>query len=43
MVLKGLKRLTLALGAGDGAAAAAAMRLHLTSAKSVLLELIQKA
>ena len=43
MVLKGLKRLTLALGAGDGAAAAAAMRLHLTNAKSVLLELIQKA
>jgi DNA-binding GntR family transcriptional regulator len=39
-VLKGLKRLTLALVAGDGAAAAAAMRAHLTKAKSVLLEMM---
>ena len=42
-VLAGLKRLTLALAAGDGAAAAAAMRAHLTKAKSVLLEMMHKA
>jgi DNA-binding GntR family transcriptional regulator len=42
-VLKGLKRLTLALAAGDGAAAAAAMRAHLTKAKSVLLEMMHEA
>jgi DNA-binding GntR family transcriptional regulator len=42
-VLAGLKRLTLALAAGDGAAAAAAMRAHLTKAKSVLLEMMHEA
>jgi DNA-binding GntR family transcriptional regulator len=42
-VLKGLKRLTLALAAGDGAAAAEAMRAHLTQAKAVLLNMMHKA
>jgi DNA-binding GntR family transcriptional regulator len=42
-VLKGLKRLTLALAAGDGAAASAAMRAHLTKAKAVLLEMMHRA
>jgi DNA-binding GntR family transcriptional regulator len=43
VVLKGLKRLSLALAAGDGAAAAAAMRAHLSKAKSVLLETMHEA
>jgi len=38
LVLKGLKRLALALAAGDGEAAAAAMRAHLGNAKKILLE-----
>jgi DNA-binding GntR family transcriptional regulator len=39
VVLKGLKRLGLALAAGDGDAAAAAMQAHLENAKRILLEL----
>lgn len=39
VVLKGLKRLALALAAGDGEGAAAAMRSHLENAKRILLEL----
>jgi len=39
VVLKGLKRLALALAAGDGEAAAAAMQSHLGNAKRILLEL----
>ena len=38
LVLKGLKRLALALAAGDGEAAAAAMRAHLGNAKRILLD-----
>ena len=38
VVLKGLKRLALALAAGDGEGAAAAMRAHLENAKQILLE-----
>ena len=39
LVLKGLKRLALALAAGDGEGAVAAMRAHLENAKRILLEL----
>jgi DNA-binding GntR family transcriptional regulator len=39
VVLKGLKRLMLALAAGDGDAAAQAMQSHLENAKRILLEL----
>jgi len=39
VVLKGLKRLTLALAAGDGEAAAQAMRAHLENAKRILLDM----
>ncbi len=39
LVLKGLKRLALALAAGDGEAAAAAMRAHLENAKQILLDM----
>jgi DNA-binding GntR family transcriptional regulator len=39
VVLKGLKRLALALAAGDGETAATAMQSHLENAKSILLEL----
>jgi len=39
LVLKGLKRLALALSAGDGEGAVAAMRAHLENAKRILLEL----
>lgn len=38
LVLRGLKRLALALAAGDGEAAAAAMRAHLGNAKQILLD-----
>jgi len=38
VVLKGLRRLQAALGAGDGAAAAQAMTAHLREAKRILLE-----
>lgn len=38
VVLKGLKRLVLALAAGDGEGAAAAMRAHLENAKQILLD-----
>jgi DNA-binding GntR family transcriptional regulator len=38
IVLRGLKRLTTALEAGDGDAAAEAMRAHLTQAKRILTE-----
>ncbi|HYL87792.1 MAG TPA: GntR family transcriptional regulator [Burkholderiales bacterium] len=38
VVLKGLKRLTLALAAGDGDAAAEAMRAHLEKARQILIE-----
>ena len=43
LVLKGLKRLTMALAAGDGEAAAQAMRAHLGNAKRILLDLIRRA
>lgn len=39
LVLKGLKRLALALATGDGEAAAAAMRAHLENAKQILLDM----
>lgn len=42
LVLKGLKRLALALAAGDGEAAAAAMRAHLGNAKKILLDKIPR-
>jgi DNA-binding GntR family transcriptional regulator len=38
VVLKGLKRLALALAAGDGEAAAQAMREHLEKAKQILID-----
>jgi DNA-binding GntR family transcriptional regulator len=38
VVLRGLKRLTAALEAGDGAAAARAMRAHLEQAKRILID-----
>ena len=38
VVLKGLKRLALALAGGDGDGAADAMRAHLENAKRILLE-----
>jgi DNA-binding GntR family transcriptional regulator len=37
IVLKGLKRITAALAAGDGEAAAAAMHDHLTEAKRAFI------
>jgi DNA-binding GntR family transcriptional regulator len=43
LVLKGLKRLALALAAGDGEAAAAAMRAHLDNAKRILLDKTRRA
>ena len=43
LVLKGLKRLTMALAAGDGEAAAQAMRAHLENAKRILLDMIRSA
>ena len=42
LVLKGLKRLTAALAAGDEAGAAQAMRAHLDNAKRILLDLIRR-
>ena len=42
LVLKGLKRLTTALAAGDGEAAAGAMRAHLENARRILLDLIRR-
>jgi DNA-binding GntR family transcriptional regulator len=42
LVLKVLKRLALALAAGDGEAAAAAMRAHLGNAKQILLDKIRR-
>lgn len=42
VVLKGLKRLSLALAAGDGEAAAAAMRAHLDKAKQILIDKIRR-
>lgn len=42
IVLKGLKQLTTALGAGDGEATAKAMRAHLENARRILLELTEK-
>ena len=42
LVLKGLKRLTTALAAGDEEAAAQAMRSHLENAKRILLDLIRR-
>jgi DNA-binding GntR family transcriptional regulator len=42
LVLKGLKRLALALAAGDGEAAAAAMRAHLGHAKRILLDKVRE-
>jgi DNA-binding GntR family transcriptional regulator len=39
IVLKGLRRLSAALAAGDGEAAAQAMRAHLENAKRVLLDM----
>jgi DNA-binding GntR family transcriptional regulator len=42
VVLKGLKRLALALAAGDGEGAALAMRSHLENAKRILLELTER-
>jgi DNA-binding GntR family transcriptional regulator len=41
-VLKRLKRLTIALAAGDGDAAAAAMRAHLETAKQVLIDKMRR-
>ena len=38
VVLKGLKRLVVALAAGDGEGAAAAMRVHLENAQRILLD-----
>lgn len=38
VVLKGLRRLQAALGAGDGTAAAQAMQAHLREAKRILIE-----
>jgi DNA-binding GntR family transcriptional regulator len=43
LVLKGLKRLALALAAGDGEAAAEAMRAHLDNAKRILLDKTRRA
>ncbi len=40
VVLRGLKRLTAALDAGDGAGAARAMRAHLEQARRILVEKI---
>ncbi|HMA88374.1 MAG TPA: GntR family transcriptional regulator [Burkholderiales bacterium] len=42
VVLKGLKRLSLALAAGDGEAAAQAMRAHLETARTVLIDKIRR-
>ena len=42
VVLKGLKRLAMALAAGDGEAAAQAMRAHLENAKRILLEMTER-
>ena len=42
VVLKGLKRLSLALAAGDGDAAAEAMRAHLDKAKQILIDKIRR-
>ena len=42
LVLKGLKRLALALAAGDGEAAAAAMRSHLANAQRILLDIARR-
>ena len=42
VVLRGLKRLALALAAGDGEAAAEAMRAHLESAKQILIDKIRR-
>lgn len=41
VVLKGLRRLSLALAAGDGEAAAQAMRVHLDKAKQILIDKIR--
>lgn len=40
LVLKGLKRLAMALAAGDGEGVAAAMRAHLENAKRILLDML---
>jgi len=42
VVLKGLKRLSLALAAGDGEAAAEAMRAHLDKARQILLDTMRR-
>jgi DNA-binding GntR family transcriptional regulator len=42
VVLKGLKRLALALAAGDGEAAAEAMRAHLDKARQILLDTMRR-
>jgi DNA-binding GntR family transcriptional regulator len=42
VVLKGLKRLSLALAAGDGEAAAQAMRAHLEKAKQILIDKMRR-
>ena len=42
VVLKGLKRLTLALAAGDGDAAAEAMRAHLEKARQILIDKMRR-
>lgn len=42
LVLKGLKRLTMALAAGEGEAAAQAMRAHLENAKRILLDMTRR-
>ena len=42
LVLKGLKRLALALAAGDSEAAAQAMRAHRDNAKRILLEITER-
>jgi DNA-binding GntR family transcriptional regulator len=41
-VLKGLKRLSAALAAGDGEVAAEAMRAHLDKAKQILIDKIRR-
>lgn len=42
VVLKGLRRLSLALAAGDGEAAAQAMRVHLDKAKQILMDKMRR-
>lgn len=42
VVLKGLRRLAMALAAGDGEAAAASMRAHLENAKRILLDMTER-